>query len=431
MDVDQEGRAVYFGFDVLNRQDRVRDALGNVSYMIYDARGSVTKRIDAEGRTAYMEYDDKGRLFRQGNALGELTYFGHDARSDRVVVINPRNFSTYFTFDALRRLTHQKDHLLGVRYFNYDEVGNRVLSVEPANHQGVASPTYVTFDNANRTEKVIDALGNTTYMFYDAKGNMTRRVDARGRTTYLVYDAASRNTTQWFANPVETADAPIYYTFDSLGNLTAVASTTTSYPQDYDSLNRVTRKTNATGGTYYVYDKSSRLTKETMPDATSGTYWDFDAAGRNFALRTFESGAAERISLTYFDRSAMPIQTVAPNTLLVTYMQYDVAGRVKQKWDQRGFGPIVTYFAYTRNANGLPEKVVHESGGYSYFRYDALDRLTHEQRIDSSNAVIYGFYYNFDAASNRYFKFDAKATSLKTHYYTFDARNILTQDKNS
>ncbi len=168
-----------------------------------------------------------------------------------------------------------------------------------------------------------------------------------------------------------------------------------------------------------------------MPDATSGAYYDFDSAGRNFAVRPFESGTS-RTGVTYFDRAGLPSKTISPSATLVTYMDYDVAARVKQKWDLKGT-TLVTYFAYTRNANGVPEKVVHESGGYSYFRFDALDRMTHEQRVNGSNAMIYGFYYNYDGASNRYFKFDATASGIdpdfKTHYYTFDARNLLSDDK--
>ena len=63
---------------------------------------------------------------------------------------------------------------------------------------------------------------------------------------------------------------------------------------------------------------------------------------------------------------------------------------------------MLTYFAYARNASGGIEKTIHESGQYTYYTYDALDRITRDERYNSSNTLLYGFLYNFDAATNRW-----------------------------
>jgi hypothetical protein len=44
--------------------------------------------------------------------------------------------------------------------------------------------------------------------------------------------------------------------------------------------------------------------------------------------------------------------------------------------------------------------------------------------------VEYGYLYNYDAASNRYFKYDYSAgvSPVVQTYYVFDARNVLTTE---
>jgi YD repeat-containing protein len=89
-------------------------------------------------------------------------------------------------------------------------------------------------------------------------------------------------------------------------------------------------------------------------------------------------------------------------------------------------------YSYVRNANGAPTSVTREAGLNQYYVYDALDRLTSELWVDSGGVLLYGFYYNYDECSNRYFKYDTKGTTtgFKIFYYSYDKRNFLTQEKN-
>ena len=49
---------------------------------------------------------------------------------------------------------------------------------------------------------------------------------------------------------------------------------------------------------------------------------------------------------------------------------------------------------------------------------------------DRQPALLCGLYYNYDAASNRYFKFDYRdPVHPITSYYTFDGPNVLTSEK--
>lgn len=57
--------------------------------------------------------------------------------------------------------------------------------------------------------------------------------------------------------------------------------------------------------------------------------------------------------------------------------------------------------------------------------------MTRDVRFIGTNTMIYGFYYNYDPASNRYFKYDAAGgldPSNKTSYYEYDPRNVMTKE---
>lgn len=420
MDVDQVGRPTYFGFDWLNRTYYTRDGLGDFANVVYDARGSVTKRIDPEGRTAYFEFDNLARTWRQGNALGELTYFGFNERSDRVVVINARNFSTYYTFDRLRRVSNQKNHLLGIRYFGYDEAGNAIFQTDE-----LFQRTYFMYDGLNRMTRSRDAADKDTYFGYDARSSLVLRQDADLRKTYFSYDGARRLSSQEF-----DTDPWVYHRYDAVGNMTIVRDETGLNLTAYDRLNRVVSKSTISGTNYYEYEPSGLKQRLKDPDLTA-SYYGYDAAGR-LNLVSLLDGTARTAYYSY-DKAGLVTRKTSPVTsptapTILSYYTYDVARRLSRIDQKPGSAPttFVNYFAYSRDANGNIVKTVYEAGDYHYYNYDRLDRLTQDQRRNSANTVLYGFYYNFDGAQNRYFKYDEVAN--KTTYYTYNSLNLLTKE---
>ncbi|MCO5171138.1 MAG: hypothetical protein M9894_32950 [Planctomycetes bacterium] len=66
--------------------------------------------------------------------------------------------------------------------------------------------------------------------------------------------------------------------------------------------------------------------------------------------------------------------------------------------------------------------MAHENGEFTYYSYDALDRLVEERRVQ--NPTVYGFAYQYDAASNRTQRADL-VTPAKTTDYVINALNLI------
>jgi YD repeat-containing protein len=428
MVVDQEGRPTYYTFDALNRESTRLDAAQDTWTTIYDGRSAVTKRIDPEGRTQYFEYDLQGRVSAQSDSLGNRSQTFYDARSQRMHFINARGNSTLSRFDLLGRQTHQIDALNGVRYYAYDEVGNQTYRIDE-----VGQTTYLTYDLLNRVQNSKDQAAAITYAGYDARSSLVKRVDADGRTAYYTYDGARRLTGQTFKNPVggESTDNAINSLFDLVGNTTTVQDDTISTANyfEYDRLDRLTQKTTVSGAVYFAWDKSGKKTQLKDPDLRPEDFV-YDSNGRLQKVQI----ANARTAYFEYDKAGMTTKRISPVTLpaaplVYSYYKYDVAGRLSQLEHHKGSDDsLVNYFAYTRNPNGAVTQIVHEVGSYSYFDYDALDRQTKDERWNSSNTRLYGFLYNYDAASNRYFKYDEVAGTHPTSYFTFNNLNLMTKE---
>ena len=87
-------------------------------------------------------------------------------------------------------------------------------------------------------------------------------------------------------------------------------------------------------------------------------------------------------------------------------------------------GAVVTYFLYQRNANGASTRVTHEDGTFTYYQYDALDRLTQEHRV--TNPTVYGFQYEYDQASRRTSRYNLANDSQVL--YSLDTRGLLREE---
>jgi YD repeat-containing protein len=293
---------------------------------------------------------------------------------------------------------------------------------------GLSIPQRVTlssFDGLNRTTHVRDARFAVTYMGYDDRSSLVKRVDADGRATYMGYDVARRLERTFFANSMagETADSPIYYGYDQVGNRIYTDDRLQGLDLTYfvyDRLDRTTVKRTMAGAVYYAYDLSGM--KQEMKDADEHlNYHVHDAAGRLDRI-VLDGG---RTAYYHHDLSGMVLKKLLPDNRVMSYFAYDVAGRLTQLTHCDDTGAPIAYFAYQRNASGTPVWIRREGGLNHYYEYDALNRLTLDQ-LNSSSAVVYGFRYAYDAASNRSIKTDTVAA--RATYYTNDARNLLTKE---
>lgn len=285
--------------------------------------------------------------------------------------------------------------------------------------------TLSTYDGLNRQSKVIDALGSQTYMGYDSRSSAVLRLDADGRATYMAHDPARRVEKTWFANPVagESADSPIYYGYDQVGNVRItddrVGGIGVSY-HDFDKMDRVTKKFTLGGAVYYAYDLSGIKTSLKDADLQENVYV-YDAAGRLTTLQV----AAGRSAYYHYDASGLATTRLLPGNDVQAYMSYDVAGRLLDLVNHNPTNGVLSSNVYTRNENGAITKIVQQFGQHTYYDYDALDRQTRDFVFDGFDTVRDNR-YSYDVASNRSTKSDLVAPSET--YYAHDARNLLTSE---
>ncbi|MCO5168154.1 MAG: hypothetical protein M9894_17570 [Planctomycetes bacterium] len=421
--VDPEGRPTYMAFDELNRQSTRRNAFDDTWTTEYDARSSVSLQLDPEGRATYLGYDLAGRLLHQSNALGEYTYFFHDARGQRALVRNPRGFETTFRHDLLGRQTHRVDALGGVAYMAHDPTGNRTLTLDEK-----GNPTYFAHDGLGRLSRSTDTLGGVTYLGYDSRSSMVLRVDGDGRATYMAYDGARRLERTWFESPGTTLARPIYYSYDPVGNLLESDDTLANLGVstfEYDPMDRLLKKVTVAGPVYYTYDLSGLKTSVKDPNEDE-ILDEHDEAGRLVKTTTIdydpEDPPVVRENDFYYDRAGLIAKKVLADDKVVSYFYYDEAGRLAELLNLDSTGAPITSQVYQRNPNGAVTRVAHENGEFTYYSYDALDRLVEERRVQ--NPTVYGFAYQYDAASNRTQRADL-VTPAKTTDYVVNALNLI------
>ena len=190
---------------------------------------------------------------------------------------------------------------------------------------------------------------------------------------------------------------------------------------EYDEVDRVTKKVTVAGPVYYSYDLSGVKAEVTDPnlEAVQSAY---DAAGR--LTRTTVVGAPNRESYYRYDDAGLIARKVLSGDRALSYYSHDVAGRLTELVNRDDADAVLTSFAYQRNENGAVTRINHESNEWTYFTYDALDRLTEERR--TQNPTIYGFEYEYDAASNRTCEEDLVSAAVTS--YSPNALNLIASE---
>jgi len=308
-----------------------------------------------------------------------------------------------------------------VRYFVFDEVGNQLRSIDE-----LGKTTYFTYDGLDRQTHVKDQAAAVTYTGYDSRSSMVLRLDADNRSTYMGYDAAARRTALWFAAP-SSPDTPIYYGYDTVGNMTTVQDNTVATANyfTFDRLDRLTKEFTTAGAVYYAYDKAGLKARLKDP-ALNETYYGYDVASRLAHAQLLDG--TPRAQYYEYDGSGMLVKKASPQNRVLTYYNYDNAGRQSQILARDNAGDVISYFAYTRLENGLASIVLREDDGLTAYGWDQLDRLVSEQQYTPfPSSLVYSVLYSYDAASNRIRKTDA-LNSLPT-YYGYDSRNLIYQER--
>jgi RHS repeat-associated protein len=396
-----DGSWLSYTWDGARRLTKITNNLGETIEYSLDAMGNRTaQRLkDASSSLTQQQtwvYDELGRLLRSVGAGGQTSAYQYDLNDNPTASTNPKQHSNTQAYDALDRLVSNTDPLSGVTALAYDAQDNLTQVQDP---RGVT--TQYQYDGlGNLIQQISPDSGTTTYS-HDAAGNIISKTDARGVVTLYHYDALNRLIArQYPANPalnvqyhydmtadgnkgigrltaVQDASGVLGYHYDARGNLVEQIRSVTVLGQDqYDRLG-------------YAYDGANQLTRIDYPAGLSVSYTR-NAAGQvsDIGLQiggNTPTALASNIGYLPFG----PLNSLTWGNGISLNRQYDQDYRLRQQ-------QIGTWQSdYEHDANGNIIELAHSLWGSLQYDYDALDRLTLEQRATQKKT------YAYDAVGNR------------------------------
>ncbi|MGT0250093.1 RHS repeat-associated core domain-containing protein [Burkholderia pyrrocinia] len=363
------------------------DCSGKITRFAYDARGALARVTDAAGQSTVYEADAMGRVTGIGTADGARQTFRYDAAGRLVEVVDANQRSTRYEINARGLLLSHTDAANRVVRFGYDNAF-RLASLTNENRE-----TYrfqydrrdllveeVGLDGHKRGYEY-DACGHGTIVRggqletrfeRDAIGRLTAKQVARERCEYL-YDKANR-----------IASAELY-------TLTARGpSLKNRVNLKYGARGEVLEEYTPTGWLAHTYDELGNRVSTTISGERT-IDWLHYGSGHVHQIRVDGAEIADierdelhrevlrtqgRVTSQFgYDAVGRRSQSVAQRgttaqALLAKQWQYDAAGNVTQKRDQR-YGAT----SYQYDPTGRLEQAAGPGLPSEVFRWDAAANL--------------------------------------------------------
>jgi RHS repeat-associated protein len=276
---DFNGKTTTFTYDTLNRLlSKIPDAsLGQPTISFtYTPAGKRSTMVDATGTNTYT-YDNRDRLLTKATPQGTLTYT-YDLHGNLLTLksSNANGASAIYTYNNVNQLTNAGDDRLfshggfssGFIGYGYNTAG-LVSNYQYPN--GVA--TNFTYNTLNRLTQVTTSKGSTTLSNFTytlgAAGNRNNVLELNSRNVAYGYDDTYRLTSETITADPASNNGVVNYTYDNIGNRTAMTSTLGAVPGgtfSYDNNDRLSidsydanGNTISSAGISYVYDFENRL----------------------------------------------------------------------------------------------------------------------------------------------------------------------------
>jgi RHS repeat-associated protein len=346
------------------------------SYTYDPATLNVATATDGNGHTTSYQYDAQGNLIRLTDAMGHVTTYTYEPVFNMMTsMTDPRGRVTTYGYDVHGNRISETDPLGQTRSWTYDSHGNVLTETDKNSH----TTTY-QYDGFGNRIRITDALGNVTTMTYDAAANMLTRTDANSHTTTWQYDGMDRVT--------KVTDATGHFTttaYDGDGNRISVTDRnghTTTY--QYDQRSRLIQTTDALSHSdTNTYDGNDNRISTTDRNSHTTTY-QYDARNRltrttdalgNFSTATYD-GVGNRLTATDANGHTTSYQYDQINRLTNTT---DALSHVTQNLYDTGTKPSCA--ASTPPCGVTPgsllvTEMIDANGKATYYKYDAIDRLT-------------------------------------------------------
>ncbi len=398
----------------------VSNQLSALSYQRNDL-GQVIRVSDGLNRALTFGYNQQGLVTSVSNAFGPLERLVFDAADRAIQVTDENNVTVTNTYDLLNRLTARggpdgfgesygwspkglvahTNRAGQVTRLLRDNAG-RLLAVTNANNE----VTRVTYNTRGQITDLWDGLNQHTQFGFDEYGRRRSRTDALNRTTYWDY-----NPNGWLTNRVTPQFGGTSYSYDNVGNLTAIHSPLSTINYFYDLLNQLTNLVDTVGMTKFTHNANGQLTSEDGPwaeDTVSYSYteglrtglsindpqstinfgYGYDNAWRMTSL----TSPAGNFSYGYGapnSGSALVRSITLPNGGSITN-HFDALARLDATALKNKWGHVLDGYSYTHDLLGLRTNIVRDLGWTAStvaVGYDDIAQLTSWSAKETGGAL--------------------------------------------
>jgi len=460
--IDSDGNRIEYDHRLGDRQEVIKDRLGNQSVIHYDEAGNILLQTDPLGNSTFYTYDTEGNLTSETDPLGNTTQYTYDTSGNRTSKTDPEGNTTLYTYNSRGQRTSLTDPAGNTTELDYDEQGNLIETRMPD-----GSLTQYEYNSAGLKTKEVNALGHVTRFEYDGDGHPVRETDPLGNVTERDYNVMGLvecvTQTRTTDSGIETLIARMEYNAE--GKMTrAIDPLGQETRYEYDTLNRETARILPGGRrTETVYDSRGNTIKTIQPDG-SVKESKYDAEGQI----TEEVDEAGRITRYEFDKAGQPTKQITPSGGVIA-RQYDNAGRLlafqlpngaSMEYDINGadrqtalsnlYGdklerhfnaagkidsvtdPLGRVTQYIHDKMGRQTATIHVDGASESTEYDLLGRKTAEidplgnrseyaydaagQVIAITDALGYVTRYRYDEIGNLLETIDALGRSTRMTY---------------
>lgn len=423
---DNNVQKTLYAYDSYGRIIQTTSPLGLVTKHSYDALGRVLSTTDFRGGITKFTYDEFGReigvvypdnttkttsysWYIDGNSKYAITVsgttlpttvticdaFGRDVWN-QVKQFNNTTVSTRKVYDKYGNLTKQSLPYTGntpslwnnYSYDNYDRLVSVIeASGRTASYQYSQNSVTTTEDEIARTKtynslgqliSVTDPAGTISYKLH-ADGQPMEIVSPGNIVTTLAYDEYRRRTS--FTDP---SLGKTEYEYDQSGNLiketNANGQTSTN---EYDSFNRIVKKTTPEFSTSYTYNSRNELINIVSDNGTSSSF-TFDNYGRIVSSREcVQDGKWLQKELLYSAGKPSSIKYTSQSGALVKEnFEYVNSYLVNVKLDD---GTLV-YKLSKENALGIPTEIM--TGGVTReYGFDNYGMPTYRKASFDANVI--------------------------------------------
>jgi RHS repeat-associated protein len=413
------GKTETYQYDSDSNLTTFTDRRGQTSKFQYDALNRLAMETYQDGSTVTRAYDPYSRVLAINDSAGGLFTFGYDGAGSLIAQAEPTG-SIAYTRDPLHRVATRQVVGQNAVTYSYDPAGNLLGAAMPNagmtySYDGRNLPTLASRTNGVASNMTYDPLGRVLSITH-AKGatalnSQTYAYDPAGSLTSATNDIAQPLITQSASSTVDNGNelltnGPTTYTYDANGNRLTETGPSGTLTYTWDSRNRLSSITDASGKTTVMHYDFERNLMEI--DRVTG--------GSTTTQKFLVDSLTNVVSLT--DTSGLPISVLTGRSIDSHYGSVDSLGNVAFGiGDQLG-----STAALTSAAGAVTAKLDYEPFGQTTGTQAPAYPFGYTGRINVQGNIYYNRARFYDAAAGRFLSEDPKG---------FVAGNLYSYGSNS